>query len=392
MAFVSSLSGRLHLLVLCAFVVVAVTGHSSDHDHAELFEACNIDAPQRVACGSVDIDRRQCEDRGCCWYPDEGGRRRRRRPEEEAAACFMSPTAGQQCQPEQPVRHACGTWEIDEQDCGDLGCCWDPNGSPEGFFDGNPQCYSKTSPAAVCSIEEGIRESCGFAGISWEQCLSMGCCVSSEVDADITCYKQLPDHRRIICPFLSTLINEGSLPVKPSYTREELQEVTIQAGLSEAITIGHVEGNFMHNPAGVQDIFNMEGAANEHITSTGVHDCPTFYYDCKEDSSGVGTCTNTTLECKLPNKDRFESFFSAADANSDLHLTREELTTFAQGYPDIVDGNPLRVGGSIEGSHQAILEIFGEPRGERISKESLRRIFIDRRFPGGYTFPSPAAP
>jgi len=279
MAFASSFSGHAQLLVLCAFVVVPAIGHSSD--------ACNIDASQRVSCGSGGIDRRQCEDQGCCWYPDEGGSRRRRH---------------------------------------------------------------------------------------------------------LTCYQQIPDHRRIICPFLSTLINEGSLPVKPSYTREELQEVTIQAGLSEEITIGHVEGNFMHNPAGVQDIFNMEGAANEHITSTGVHDCPTFYYDCKEDSSGVGTCTNTTLECKLPNKDRFESFFSAADANSDLHLTREELTTFAQGYPDIVDGNPLRVGGSIEGSHQAILEIFGEPRGERISKESLRRIFIDRRFPGGYTFPSPAAP
>eukprot|EP00971_Amphidinium_carterae_P330585 6463697-Amphidinium_carterae.2 len=75
----------------------------------------------------------------------------------------------------------------------------------------------------------------------------------------------------------------------------------------------------------------MEGAANEHITSTGVHDCATFYYDCSEDSEGVGTCHNTTLSCELPNANRFEAFFAKADSNSDLVLTSAELTAFSAG-------------------------------------------------------------
>mmetsp|Transcript_25938 Transcript_25938/g.47414 ORF Transcript_25938/g.47414 Transcript_25938/m.47414 type:complete len:287 (-) Transcript_25938:125-985(-) len=250
-------------------------------------------------------------------------------------------------------------------------------------------------PPEGCSIELAEREVCGTGSIDRRECEDMGCCWQGgggsgrrrRTAGGSSCYQRERDHRRIICPFLSTLINEGVLPRKDSYTREELQEITIQAGLSENVTIGHVEANFLHNPAGVQDIFNMEGAANEHITSTGVHDCATFYYDCSENAAGVGTCKNTTLECELPNANRFEAFFSAADSNGDLVLTSAELTAFSQGYPDIIDANPLRVSGSIEGSHQAILMIFGSPLGESISKDNLRRLFIDRQFPSDYTFP-----
>eukprot|EP00403_Amphidinium_massartii_P015669 CAMPEP_0178418252 /NCGR_PEP_ID=MMETSP0689_2-20121128/24992_1 /TAXON_ID=160604 /ORGANISM="Amphidinium massartii, Strain CS-259" /LENGTH=389 /DNA_ID=CAMNT_0020039639 /DNA_START=48 /DNA_END=1217 /DNA_ORIENTATION=+ len=378
-----SMAGPATLVVVMALTAVpVVVSQPPPPPPPPLHEACHVDAAERVACGRPDIGRSRCEDKGCCWYPEEG--------QTGAPSCFVSPTAGLQCEPDLPFRHACGDWQINQNQCAGVGCCWDESGSPSGFFEGRPQCYAKTQPSPVCSVEEGLRESCGFAGISWEQCLSMGCCMTAEPNP--TCYQQgpaTPDIKKIICPFLSTLVNQGILPVKSSYTREELQQITIEAGLDEETTIGHVEGNFMHNPSGEQDIFNMEGAANEHITSTGVHDCATFFYDCKEDSNGVGTCTNTTLECQLPNEGRFESFFSKADVDpADDYLTSKELSTFAEGYPDIIDGNPLRVGGSINGSHQAILAIFGEPKGEGITKANLKRIFIDRQFPDGYTFPA----
>mmetsp|Transcript_1924 Transcript_1924/g.4913 ORF Transcript_1924/g.4913 Transcript_1924/m.4913 type:complete len:294 (-) Transcript_1924:92-973(-) len=255
-------------------------------------------------------------------------------------------------------------------------------------------------PPPGCSVDVAARAACGAAAIQRSDCENLGCCWQPEEGGGggrrrrrtggstaPSCYQPVRDHRSIICPFLSTLINEGVLPRKDLYTRDELQEITIQAGLSEDVTIGHVDSNFAHNPSGVQDIFNMEGAANEHITSTGVHDCATFYYDCSEDSEGVGTCHNTTLSCELPNANRFEAFFAKADSNSDLVLTSAELTAFSAGYPDIIDANPLQVGGSINGSHQAILMIFGSPLGESISKENLKRLFIDRQFPSDYTFP-----
>jgi len=88
------------------------------------------------------------------------------------------------------------------------------------------------------------------------------------------------DFRNIICPFLSTLVNEGALPVKDSYTVAELRNVTLFAGLPADLLDPHVAGNFQNNPSGTQDLFSMEGSSKEHATSTGVHDCPTMYFYC----------------------------------------------------------------------------------------------------------------
>eukprot|EP00971_Amphidinium_carterae_P330584 6463697-Amphidinium_carterae.1 len=78
-----------------------------------------------------------------------------------------------------------------------------------------------------------------------------------------SCYQPVRDHRSIICPFLSTLINEGVLPRKDLYTRDELQEITIQAGLSEDVTIGHVDSNFAHNPSGFSVVAPQSDSAPE---------------------------------------------------------------------------------------------------------------------------------
>jgi len=240
------------------------------------------------------------------------------------------------------------------------------------------------------------------------------------------------DFRNIICPFLSTLVHEGALPVKDSYTVGELRNVTMFAGLPADLLDPHLAGNFQNNPSGTQDLFSMEGASNEHVTSTGVHDCPTMYFNCFktdgvsfnnimfEDVQVIGdqtwSCTNRTLSCELPNEDRFDTFFSEVDANQDGIMTRTELSDATFGgmvgpapSPDssfqtqdvsFVDANPIALG-DVRGSHMFIIDIFGEPcadghpcdeRGfpDTISKERLRTVFIDRQFPEDYVFGIPA--
>jgi len=242
------------------------------------------------------------------------------------------------------------------------------------------------------------------------------------------------DFRNIICPFLSTLVNEGALPVKDEYTVGELRNVTLFAGLPADLLDPHLAGNFQNNPSGTQDLFSMEGASNEHVTSTGVHDCPTMYFNCFktdgvsfnnimfEDVQVIGdqtwSCTNRTFPCEVPSEERFDTFFSEVDVNKDGIMTRSELSDATFGgtagpapSPDVsfqtqdvsfVDKNPIALG-DVRGSHMFIIDIFGEPctdghpcdeRGfpDTISKERLRTVFIDRKFPEGYVFGIPATP
>jgi len=84
--------------------------------------------------------------------------------------------------------------------------------------------------------------------------------------------------RRIICPFIATLVNEGVLH-GCVHTREKLFEVARASGLSGDLTLAHIKGNFLHNPSGVQDVCDMESAPNEHDFSTGINDCPTDFSD-----------------------------------------------------------------------------------------------------------------
>jgi hypothetical protein len=127
------------------------------------------------------------------------------------------------------------------------------------------------------------------------------------------------------------MIQDGFLPVKDSYTREELQSLTETAGLPSSVAQLHTASNFKDIPSGIIDIFNMEGLPNEHKTSTGIHDCATLYHDCKH-SNGIYTCESEvdivgfkSCQAALPNSVKFEDFWSVADANSDNILTRAEL-------------------------------------------------------------------
>jgi len=137
----------------------------------------------------------------------------------------------------------------------------------------------------------------------------------------------------IICPFLSTMVNEGALPVRQSYTRDQLQAATEIAGLDPAIGDAHIEGNFVNDPDGVQDLFNLEGASNEHVTSTGIHDCSTEYTGCSgnETPQGERECrTRTRRACRMPdNSGLFDEFVKANDRDGNGFITLAELDAAA---------------------------------------------------------------
>jgi len=136
----------------------------------------------------------------------------------------------------------------------------------------------------------------------------------------------------IICPFLSTMVNEGALPVRQSYTRDELQAVTELAGLDPDIADDHSDGNFVNDPDAVQDIFNLEGVSNEHVTSTGIHDCGTEFSRCSgnETPQGERECrARTNRDCRMPSGQVFEQFALANDRNDNGFITLGELEAAA---------------------------------------------------------------
>merc|ERR1719410_160959 len=209
------------------------------------------------------------------------------------------------------------------------------------------------------------------------------------------------DTNTIICPFLATLVNEGALPVRDSYTKFELEGTTVQAGIPEMIVEDHVHGgNFFHNPSGVQNIFNMEGAVNEHITSTGIHDCATDYSNCpestKHDPVGKEMCPGAkTGTCNLPRPDIFEKFWDHTDANDDKFIDLDEMLNDANDFP-VIDVNDVTGRGTITGGFQSLIRLMGvddegvhqEANGNtKMDKPTMQRINIDRRFPEHYVFP-----
>jgi len=137
----------------------------------------------------------------------------------------------------------------------------------------------------------------------------------------------------IICPFLSTMVNEGALPVSQSYTRDQLQAATELAGLDPDIAEAHSDGNFVNDPDEVQDIFNLEGVSNEHVTSTGIHDCGTQFSGCSGNDTPQGQreCqARTRRNCRHPaGAALFNQFVAANDRDGDGFISLEELSDAA---------------------------------------------------------------
>jgi len=142
----------------------------------------------------------------------------------------------------------------------------------------------------------------------------------------------------IICPFLSTMMWEGGIELKQVHTRRELMRATIVAGLDEENAEEHVADNFANNPTGTIDLWNMEGAMNEHVSSTGINDCVTSFTRCRfiesretEDPYTCGYVCDATSDrqCPLPNPLRFNQFISVADVNGNGKIAMNELFVVA---------------------------------------------------------------
>jgi len=194
----------------------------------------------------------------------------------------------------------------------------------------------------------------------------------------------VPAAHKIICPFLSTLVNEHVL-VGCTHSKKKLLEVTIAAGLSRSLAEEHVDSNFRNLPEDFQNICDMEGALNEHQTSTGINDCVTTFTDCSPAHAGKkASCRTETREkfCGSPMGNTFESFFDKLDTNSDSYLSIGELEN-ATDKIEFNDANPVAEG-TIEGSFGLLLNIFGD--NGLIHKVNLQRLILERRFPPGYIF------
>jgi hypothetical protein len=221
----------------------------------------------------------------------------------------------------------------------------------------------------------------------------------------------------VICPFLRTMLATGALPVQDTYTREELEEFTMEAGVPSTDAALHAEGNFGNVPSSIMDLFDMEGNPNEHQTSTGIVDCPTpfpatvgnfnacqFFDPILQQLKCV-----PTPNCASPARSRrlFGLFFNAADISpTDGIITVAELVaaevlfnpmnlnqSALAGLSDINDGAqfnnglPVPIEGAIAGSNLLLIEVFGETC-TTMKKTSFENIFLEAKYPPNYRFPS----
>jgi len=197
----------------------------------------------------------------------------------------------------------------------------------------------------------------------------------------------------ITCPFLSSMINEGILEVKASYSKDELNMLMAHAGLGSGTLftppdwIAVADDNFAPFAPGFQmDIFNMDGATNEHRTSTGICDCASTYTNCTSAVTPFSCKRVSTVPCALPNAAKFEQFWTnlvkTSDDRADFRTAFRNIGLLYKGSSGLqIDTCPIGIG-SITGAYTNIFKVFGT--NGIISKADLRSIVIDRRFPTAY--------
>lgn len=183
--------------------------------------------------------------------------------------------------------------------------------------------------------------------------------------------------RKVICPFFGALINEGDLPEQIVYNIVELFDISMRAGVPMDRGQVHIQENFRNIPSGKIDLFNMEGNPNEHITSTGINDCNTFYDNCRQVIGGTWLCDDKTQSCQLPRASRFDTFFNLLDKNKDSKLCQDELKQNVDLVP-FNDANPI-ASGTIEGSYGLLIEAMGQDG--CLKDWELRKILLERRYP-----------
>eukprot|EP00971_Amphidinium_carterae_P286758 5693338-Amphidinium_carterae.1 len=97
------------------------------------------------------------------------------------------------CNVDDKMRQDCGYYGINKDSCESRGCCWRPsqvNGPypwcfcATGTTTTTPPPYScpvdpvipMESASAICEVEDGSRQECGWLGIDGQTCEARGCC------------------------------------------------------------------------------------------------------------------------------------------------------------------------------------------------------------------------
>eukprot|EP00833_Pecoramyces_ruminatium_P017697 jgi/Orpsp1_1/1191729/evm.model.d7180000088088.1 len=145
-------------------------------------EMCHADASERIKCGFDDLSEEECISLNCCYSELEG-----------APSCFHGVGSNYNnkygtCNVEHQFRTQCGTsLDITESECIDLGCCWDIS-----EVKGYPNCFTHGALVPTCSIDLFQRNSCGYTGISEDECIEKyGCCYDkNSLTQETICYFQ----------------------------------------------------------------------------------------------------------------------------------------------------------------------------------------------------------
>jgi hypothetical protein len=182
------------------------------------------------------------------------------------------------------------------------------------------------------------------------------------------------------------------MPYRNLYSADELVDLVLSSGLSREEAAPHMESQVRRVGQNQFDIFNMEGFPNEHVTSTGITDCPSdFAYDsCPVSQTlgdpfvGVRICNTNHEGCTVPNADKFESFFGHFDVDGDDVLTSDELVAREAAFAGSAVDTQTEVGvsGTISGAFTFMMSVF--TRDKSITKADLRTLLIDRRYPQSF--------
>eukprot|EP00929_Paragymnodinium_shiwhaense_P028923 TRINITY_DN1668_c0_g1_i2.p1 TRINITY_DN1668_c0_g1~~TRINITY_DN1668_c0_g1_i2.p1 ORF type:complete len:411 (-),score=40.85 TRINITY_DN1668_c0_g1_i2:359-1591(-) len=189
--------------------------------------------------------------------------------------------------------------------------------------------------------------------------------------------------KKIICPYLSSAVEEGFLEVQNEYTLHELELAVLRGGIHPEDTAKVIGANFVNNPSGKMDIFNMEGAQNEHVSSTGITDCFSLFRNCTT-KNGVGSCESETPnpDCSSSSTSVFDELVAVVDLNKDGIISLGELVTAERNkqFP-VLDHNPLGLGTTYL-SIFSVVRLFGKEDGSGITVSDFRKVMIDRKFHG----------
>eukprot|EP00833_Pecoramyces_ruminatium_P017065 jgi/Orpsp1_1/1191097/evm.model.d7180000083480.1 len=125
---------------------------------------CKIPSKSRVQCGLDGISKDQCLDLNCCYNESSS-----------PPSCYYSSNApinsdAGSCNIINPLqRTICGSIDINEKECIEKGCCYNE-------LSGALSCFNHGPEVPSCIVDEFDRERCSDKIISQNECESKGCC------------------------------------------------------------------------------------------------------------------------------------------------------------------------------------------------------------------------